>query len=100
MCGLLQASLANNLFASSCDSRRPIISFATFHLRSSSWPSVKSPSSNPAIAARSLCINKGMGRLDDDGDAVVVTVAEPVEGHVVLLTRLGRVTHKRFMGGQ
>src|SRR5215831_2831071 len=37
MCGLLQASLANNLFASSCDSRRPIISFATFHLRSSSW---------------------------------------------------------------
>jgi len=41
-----------------------------------------------------------MGRLDDDGDAVVVTVAEPVEGHVVLLTRLGRVTHKRFMGGQ
>src|SRR6516162_9533965 len=28
---------------SSCDNRRPIISFGTRHLRSSSWPSVKSP---------------------------------------------------------
>src|SRR6516225_4659979 len=33
------SNLANNLFASACDSRRPIISFATFHLRSSSLPS-------------------------------------------------------------
>src|SRR5262249_16484822 len=37
------------LFASSCDSRRPTISFGTRHLRSSSWPSVNSPSSNPSI---------------------------------------------------
>src|SRR5262245_3283593 len=28
------SNLPNNFFASSCDSRRPIISFATFHLRS------------------------------------------------------------------
>src|SRR5262249_1980247 len=34
------------------DNRRPIISFSTFHLRSSSWPSVNSPSSNPASADR------------------------------------------------
>ena len=46
------SNLANNLFASSCDSRRPIIAFATFHLRSSSWPSVKSPVSSLANAAR------------------------------------------------
>jgi hypothetical protein len=44
--------LANNLFASSCDNLRPIISFGTCHLRSSSWPSVNVPSSNPARAAR------------------------------------------------
>jgi hypothetical protein len=40
--------LANNLFASSCDNLRPIIAFGTRHLRSSSWPSVNSPSSNPS----------------------------------------------------
>src|SRR5262249_52567704 len=45
------SNLANNLFASSCDSRRPIISFATFHLRSSSWPSVNVPSSSLARAS-------------------------------------------------
>src|SRR5262249_35648408 len=28
------SNFANNLFASACDSRRPIISFATFHWRS------------------------------------------------------------------
>ena len=33
----------NNLFASSCDNRRPIISCGTGHLRSSLWPSVNSP---------------------------------------------------------
>src|SRR5262249_40734923 len=44
----LHSNLANNLFASSCDSRRPIISFATFHLPGSSWPSVNSPSSKLA----------------------------------------------------
>ena len=36
-------NLANNLFASCCDSRRPTISFAIFHLLASSWPSVNSP---------------------------------------------------------
>src|SRR5262252_4280349 len=46
--GKLHSNLANNLFASSCDSRRPIISFATFHLPGSSWPSVNSPSSKLA----------------------------------------------------
>ena len=41
MCGavVLYPNLANNLFASSCDSRRPTISFATLHLPGSSWPS-------------------------------------------------------------
>src|SRR6516225_548752 len=39
------SNLANNLFASACVSRRPTISCATFHLRGSSWPSVKSASS-------------------------------------------------------
>jgi len=48
--GPLQANFANNLFACSCDSCRPIISFGTFHLPSSSWPSVNSPSSNSAMA--------------------------------------------------
>jgi hypothetical protein len=46
------SNLANNLFASSCDNRRPIIAFGTCHLRSSSWPSVNVPSSDPARAAR------------------------------------------------
>jgi hypothetical protein len=32
--------------------RRPTIDFGTCHLRSSSWPSVKVPSSNPLRAAR------------------------------------------------
>ena len=36
------------------DSRRPTIPFGTRHLRSSSWPSVNSPSSNPPREARSL----------------------------------------------
>ena len=35
-----------NFFASACDKRRPVIAFGTRHLRSSSWPSVKSSSSN------------------------------------------------------
>ena len=35
--------LTNNIFASSCDNRRPIIACGTCHLRSSSWASVKSP---------------------------------------------------------
>jgi endonuclease YncB( thermonuclease family) len=37
------SSFANNLFASSCDNRRPTISFGTRHLRSSSWPSPLDP---------------------------------------------------------
>ena len=37
------SNLTNNFFASSCDSRRPIISFGTRHLRSSSWQSVNVP---------------------------------------------------------
>src|SRR5262249_37474169 len=45
------SNLANNFFASSCDSRRPIICFATFHLPGSSWPSVNSPSSKLARAS-------------------------------------------------
>jgi hypothetical protein len=45
-----RSNLANNLFASSCDSLRLIIVFGTYHLRSSSWPSVNSPSSNPLRA--------------------------------------------------
>src|SRR5262245_34039006 len=44
------SNLANNLLASSCDSRRPIICFATFHLRSSSWPSVNSPSAKLVLS--------------------------------------------------
>jgi hypothetical protein len=43
------AELSQQPFASACDSRRPTIAFATFHLPGSSWPSVKSPSSNWAI---------------------------------------------------
>jgi len=31
---------------------------------------------------------KGMGRLDDDGDVIVVTVTEPIEGHVVRFDQL------------
>src|SRR5215471_133890 len=34
------SNFANNLFASACDSRRPIIACGTFHLLGSSWPSV------------------------------------------------------------
>src|SRR5215470_15940065 len=55
------STFANNLFASFCDSRRPIISFGTFRLRSSSWPAVKSPSQgrvliNPlSVSAASQC---------------------------------------------
>jgi len=36
-------NLVNSFFASPCVSRRPIIAFTIFHLRSSSWPSVNSP---------------------------------------------------------
>ena len=34
-----RSNLANNRFASACDSRRPIISFGTRHLPGNSWPS-------------------------------------------------------------
>src|SRR5262245_63732673 len=46
------SNFANNRFASACDNRRPIICSATFHLPRSSWPSVNSPSSRLASAAR------------------------------------------------
>src|SRR5262245_40341446 len=47
------SNFANNLFASACDSVAPPSPSGTRHLRSSSWPSVNSPSSNPSIADRS-----------------------------------------------
>jgi hypothetical protein len=33
-------------------------------------------------------MNDGSPRLDDDGDLIVVAVAEPVEGHVVSFDQL------------
>ena len=64
------SSLANNLFASSCDNRRPIISFGTRHLRSSSWPSVNSPS-RPCL--------KSFTGVDASGSPTRATAAKPAQ---------------------
>lgn len=62
-------NLANNLFASSCDNQRPIIPFGTCLL---------------CLSIKLMTFT----RLGNNRDLIVVTVTEPVEGHVVSFDQL------------